>query len=377
MYRFGKPEGHFVGRAAVRDMLTFESIAQGTRVIDGVGTMQGKKFDQPLKMHDGRVCDSTGAFLVGELERLDLTLHGPLAAVTWGRDIKLRGDVTVADEISSFTNSTFGSVGGLGTGAGIGTGKAWIGKVTNEIASVSVDISKTPQPLRPWALEIKFSILELESSARLGRPIDAQQYEGLKLKHAMDTDEQVYYGDVSFGDKGMLNNAGVTPQNVSTVGGNTTWATKGPDDILADVNTALSSNWQNAAWAVLPGEIRIPPAQYSQISTQKVSNAGNVSVLKYVLENNIVATQGGGAKLNILPLKWCIGAGASGTIGVLGTVDRMLVYVNEYDRVRYPMTLLQRTAIQYESIYHKTTYYGRLGVVEMPYPETVGYYDGL
>ena len=51
--------------------------------------------------------DSTGAFLIGELERLDQTLHDPLVAVTWGRDIDLREDVTIADEVSSFTNSTF------------------------------------------------------------------------------------------------------------------------------------------------------------------------------------------------------------------------------------------------------------------------------
>ena len=29
--------------------------------------------------------DSTGAFLIGELERLDQTLHDPLIAVTWAR----------------------------------------------------------------------------------------------------------------------------------------------------------------------------------------------------------------------------------------------------------------------------------------------------
>jgi hypothetical protein len=44
--------------------------------------------------------DSTGAFLIGELERLDQTLHMPLAAVTWSRDIDLREDVTLADEFS-------------------------------------------------------------------------------------------------------------------------------------------------------------------------------------------------------------------------------------------------------------------------------------
>lgn len=55
---------------------------------------------------DQRTVDSSGAFLVGELERLDQTMHEPLASVTWSRDIDLRSDVSIADETSSFTNST-------------------------------------------------------------------------------------------------------------------------------------------------------------------------------------------------------------------------------------------------------------------------------
>lgn len=60
---------------------------------------------------DNRTIDSAGAFLVGELERLDQELHMPLASVTWSRDIDLREDVSIADEVSSFTNSTFAAAG--------------------------------------------------------------------------------------------------------------------------------------------------------------------------------------------------------------------------------------------------------------------------
>jgi hypothetical protein len=62
---------------------------------------------------DRRTIDSTGSFLIGELERLDQKLHDPLVAVTWSRDIDLRSDVTIADEVSSFTNSSFAAVGGV------------------------------------------------------------------------------------------------------------------------------------------------------------------------------------------------------------------------------------------------------------------------
>jgi hypothetical protein len=72
-----------------------------------------------------------------------------------------------------------------------------------------------------------------------------------------------------------------------------------------------------------------------------------------------------------------VGAGAGGTIGTADGHDRMVAYTQEEQFVRFPMVPLARTPIQYDSIYHKCTYYGRLGVVEVVYPETVAYRDGI
>lgn len=363
-------------RAKARDgMMTYDM--SSAKTIDGSGNSRGVTFDRSFKTHDGRTVDSTGAFLVGELERLDQTLHMPLSSVSWSRDIDLREDVTIADEVSSFTLSTFGSQGGLGTGNAIGNGKSWIGKQTNQISGVGVDIAKIANPLRPWGLEIKYSIMELESAAKLGRPIDNQKFEGLQLKFQMDVDEQVYYGDTGNGDTGLVNNTLVTNVNnvVAGAGGSTAWTTKTPDEILTDVNTALTSVWAASAWAVIPERLLLPPAQFGYISTQKVSLAGNVSILKYLQDNNLLTTSGRG-KIEIFPCKWLIGAGVGGTIGTVG-IDRMVVYTKAKERVRFPMTLLQRTPVQYDSIFHKTTYFNKLGRVEVVYPETLGYFDGL
>ena len=339
----------------------------------------GTTFDRAYKSADGKkTYDSTGAFMVGELERLDQTLHEPLAEVSWGRDMDLREDVTIADEVSSFTLSTYGSTGSQGTGNGIGNGKAWIGKDTTQITGLSLDIAKIPGPLRPWAMELKYTILELESAAKLGRPVDQQKFEGLQLKHQMDIDEQIYYGDTVTGDTGLVNLAAVTNVGSLPVGGtgSTLWTSKTPDEILNDFNVALTSVWAASAFAVLPARILLPTSQFGYISTQKVSNAGNVSILKYVMDNNLI-TQNGRGKLEILPAKWCNGAGAGGTIGDNTTTNRLVCYTKDKRRVRYPMTMLQRTPVQYDSIYHKSTYFCRLGVVEPVYPATLGYFDGL
>lgn len=364
-------------RAVTHDAMTFD--AQGNMPIDARGNMRGMTLDHAYRTHDGkRTVDSTGAFLIGELERLDQELHMPLAAVSWSRDIDLREDVTIADEVSSFTLSTFAAAGGLGAGNGIRNGKSWIGKSTDQIGGIGIDIGKIGVQLRLWGQEIKFTIPELESAAKLGRPIDDQKHEGLKLKHQMDIDEQVYVGDATTGDTGLVNHTLVA--NVSNVPngalGSPLWSSKTPGEILADVNAFITSVWATSGWAVMPNRLLLPPAVYGYISTQLISSAGSVSILKYLLENNVLVSSGAG-KLEIQPAKWLIGAGSGGTLGTTGTVDRMCLYTKEKKYLRFPMTMLQRTPVQYMSIYHMSTYYCRLGSVELVYPETIGYRDGL
>ena len=318
---------------------------------------------------DQATIDSTGAFYVNELERLDQTVHEPLVDITWGRDIMLREDVTIGDESSSFLNSTFASAGGTSS-----NGKSWIGKNTSAIQRIQLDLQKTTYPLTLWGEELAYSLPELASAKQAGRPIDQQMYDGLRTKHQMDIDQQVYVGDSDLTLYGLFNSPQVTATNAADTGTGsaTQWSTKTGVQILADVNTAITTCWAAAGWAVVPGEMRIPPNQYGLIATPPLSISGTpaaVSVMTYLEENNIY-TKRTKKPLNIQYVKWLAGLGTSST-------DRLAVYTNDQKRVRFPMTDLQRTPVEYRGIHMVTTYWGRLGAVEFVYPVTLLYMDGI
>jgi hypothetical protein len=311
--------------------------------------------------------DSTGAFLIGELERLDQTLHDPLVAITWPRDMPLREDVQLADEDSSFTNSSFAAPGGISP-----NGINWISKDANAISGISLDIGKTVHPLNLWGMEVKWTIPELQSAAKLGRPIDDQKYQGMKLKHQMDADNLVYIGDqVNYLYPGMANQTtGVFSSNVvNGAAGSPLWTMKTPDEIVADVNNLLTSVWQTAGYAVVSSKLLLTPQNFSYITTQKVSSAGNVSILQYI-KMNCITNASTGRELDIQPCKWLVGLGTGGA-------SRMVAYCQEKDRVRFPMVPLQRTPLEHRSIWQVTTYFGRFGQVEEVYPELTGYSDGM
>ena len=311
-----------------------------------------------MQTYDSRTVDSAGAFLVGELERMDQTLHQPLVQTSWHRDVDLREDVTIGDEASAYTASSFAAVGGAKA-----QGKNLIGAKSTDIPGINVGIDKTTTPLHLWAMTLGYSIPELVRSQQLGRPIDSQKHEGLKLKHGMDVDEMVYVGDTEVGCTGLLNNDAITPTALSTP-----WAEATPDQILEDLNELISATWKQSGYAVCPTNVLLPPLQFGLL-TKPVTSAGSESILNYVARSCLSANQNG-RPLEIKPVKWAVSRG-------VGATDRAMAYTKLGQFVRFPMVPLQRTPLQFQGLHQSMVYFGALGQIEFVYPETVGYADGL
>lgn len=308
--------------------------------------------------------DSALSYYVNQLDNLDKRLYQPLTSVTWGRDIKLRSGIVMGNESTSFIRSAFAAPGTLSA-----SGMPFISPETTAIPGISINGERIVLPLRLLAREVSFTSVELERSQLTGQPIDSQKTDALNTLIQMNTDQMAYIGASEVGATGLLNSALVTAANVVAGAGGTTWALKTPDEILADVNTLLTAAWAASAYTVCPAELRLPPTQFGLIAAMKVSSAGNVSVLKY-LEDNSISMRVNGKALNIQPLKWLVGRGVSGA-------DRMIAYTNEEDRVRFPMVPVRRETAYYQGIRFIAPYLWAFGEVEMVFPETVRYADGI
>ena len=302
---------------------------------------------------------STGAFLVGELEHLDQELYAPLADFTWSRDIDLREDVTIADEVTSFMLANYaGGFGSIG-----GSGKSWIKGMDATPARVSVETSKVTTPLTPWGMEVSYSIFELQKAMQVGRPIDVQKYDAMKFKHQLDIDQQVYMGDEGIGVKGLLNNdAVVAKSNLGSVNVKTMSA----EDAVNLFNTVLESSWKATQYIRIPDTILIPPALFAALASKQLPNVDK-NVLEYALQNNIAVSNGG--KLTIRPVKWLNDSSINSGNG------RLVAYTKARDVVRFPLVQLQSMAPQFRDFMQSVPYYGALGGVEFVRPEMVYYGD--
>ena len=313
---------------------------------------------------DTYLVDSTGAFLQGQLEAVDVTIHMPLNVVTWHEDVQVNKIFTIADDWSSWTNSSYASTGGLTTG-----GKSWAGAGgrSNATPTVELEKQKRTQQAYVWKKGVEWTLIELESAQKLGAPIDLEKVQALQLMYNQEVDAQVYMGDTDLGVTGLANWVGVTNVTNALTGG---WGAAAAAAILADVRELETSVWTKSGYAAAPTKLLIAASAFTSL-LQPLSIGGVAfnSILEYIARNSVCMARNG-KPLDIQPRKWLETAGSSNT-------RRMMAYTPDYDKVRFPITPLMRAPITFQDIYQKTTYYSKIGVVEIVYPSTVGYRDAI
>ena len=308
--------------------------------------------------------DAAGVFLTQQLTKYDWTANDPLVVTTWDRDVPRRLDVAITDDYAAYILNNYAVPGNLSPG-----GKSWVGRESTAVAGPAIDVANVINPLYPWGQFPSWNMRELWQSQFLGRPLDTAKLAVMMQKFEMDTDEQVYVGDTELGITGLTNNAGVTAISASGSGSARNWVNKTADQILVDFNTLLSTAQTNSGYAAYPTKVLMPYEILNALVARLISTAGSDSILTFLNRNN-VSMKNNGQELEIVGVKWLLGAGAGGS-------NRIMAYTDNRKYVQFPRVELQRLAIQNRGFDQILPTMGLLGVVELRYPETVCYMDNV
>ena len=304
-------------------------------------------------------------FLMKELEKVDDVILEPLTGTDWPRDMPVITGGGLLESIASI-DVTYASSGGDDDNLFF--------EAANDIPVIQADMSKSVARTFNFAEYMAFSVLEKEKMMQVGRDPETFLNKGIRLHCDKVIDRNVYRGFSKVSSTGLVNNPNVTRSSAAphTSGGSDTqWSMKTADEILDDINTAISAVWtaHDCSGDALPNHILIPVEQFGQLVTRKVSDDSERSILTYVLENNLAAQQGG--DLVISPCKWCRQAGT-------GSSDRMVVYANRVDRICFNLTQpLRRMETEYADMRIKIPYFAQFSEVRFLYPTTVWYMDGI
>lgn len=307
------------------------------------------------------------AFLVGELEKRDEKLHEPLTSITWPRDMPVKTGGGWVDSVSVFDVS-YASAGGTNGGL--------MGPESNDLPIMQADIGKDSYKTFQWGHILKVPLIDQQRLQKIGRNLDDVLTKGLHLVHDKKLDESVYTGFVSHGSYGLVNDPQITTVSAAphtASGTDTQWSKKSADEILTDVNRVLLETWAACEYDLsgMANHILIPPENYAHLVATKVGVTGDKSILQFLLENNLGRNQG--IDLVISPCQWCKGAGT-------GSANRMVAYCNDYDRVRFDITVpLQRmlTQASAEHLAYLTPYVTQFSEIQWPYRTHAMYMDGI
>lgn len=342
----------------------------------------GRGFDGTPRGRGGsRAFDAAGsngfAFLQSQLELIDTDLVRPLQAVTHKRDIAVEVGGGFPEFISAFA-SNYATTGTQYFGLQ--------GTNNTEIPEAQADIQKGIWRTYIWAMGITITWVDLrrmEFALRTGQapPFSLQELyeESVATNWGKALDYVVYQGFL--GDPGLINNPNVYEYTVPATGaGNsTTWASKTPQQILTDVNTALNQTVENSGYDSQEGmadRLLIPYAQFAQLTQPMVIGGAPVamSTIEYIEKECVAAHHGVPFKINFLPNPWISGKGA-------GDTDRAVFYKNSkkslYLKVPQPMMQALTVPTTRAGGAYETMYAGCISQVIWKRTQTAVYADGI
>lgn len=328
-------------------MMMDASLGNGIRTIDAAGITTGM------------------AFLEGELEKRDPKIREPLTSVTWPRDAVAKTGGGWVD-FTSTLNVEYGTTGS--------NEMSIVGGATDVINLMQANINKDIFRVFTWAMGMKIPFVDAQKYATIGRSIDAILDKGIRLNHNKTIDQLVYGGFSSVGVSGLVNDANVVRTTADNgAAGTATWQTKTVDEILWDINKMITEGWAAAEYdeSAMINHILLPPQKYAYLVSTRIGTSGDENILSYLLKNNM-ANQNG-KNLQIVPCRWCVGAGE-------GSLDRMVGYVNDEDFMYFDLpvaltrAMTQPVALQFAYV---TIYAAQMGQIKFNYYQPVRYVDGI
>lgn len=338
----------------------------GNFVADTI-TLPSASGAQPMLSMDAAGIATGGAFLISELEKRDTLIREPLTSMTYPRDIPIEVGGGWVDYVSAM-GVAYGITGGSGASPVQAGG-------SNGIPIVQASVDKGVFKAHTFAVALRVMFQDMQRANFVGRSLDSMLQNGVRLTYDKHMEQNVYKGIAEYGSTGLINDANVTVAQAAATGTGSSraWSAKTAQQILDDVNSALTAAWAAAEYdtSAIPNHVLLPYEQYLYIATTKVSDLADKTILKFLEENNVAKHEG--RDLFIGGCRWCDGAGVD-------SADRMVVYCMEKRFLKMdelvPISRIMSQPVV-TSVCYDTAYMANLTEVQIFYPQTLRYVDGI
>ena len=242
---------------------------------------------------------------------------------------------------------------------------ALLASYAHDLPRVDVKGREFRSPIKGLGNSFGYSVQEIRAARMAGKPLEARKLQAARKAVEEKLDRILAFGDGLSGLLGFLNQPNALAYVIPAGnGGLTKWASKTPDEILADLNGACLYMVDQTRGVETPDTLVLPDEQFGIIATTPRSATSDTTILDYWLKTNPWVR-------NVESWHKLKGAGA-------GVTDRAVFYRRSPDALQgiipqeFETFPPEAKGLEFEVACHMRT-----GGVVVYYPLSICYADGI
>lgn len=226
--------------------------------------------------------DAALGFVLSQTSHIESeVLRQPYPAIRYAQDIPV--DTSPSPYASSVTFFTQDEVGAA----------KFINNNGDDIPLANLFRNKFEVGFEMMGIGYAFSLFEIGQAQLLGVNLPTEGAMAARTAYEQAVDRIAFEGDTQAGVTGLYNDP-----NVTSVAG-VDFATAPAEDILAMINSNMASVFSATQGLLLPNTIRLPIKALASLTTRRLTDNLEVTLLKYLQDNNLYTLTTGG-RLDIL-----------------------------------------------------------------------------
>ena len=210
-----------------------------------------------------------------------------------------------------------------------------------------------------------YNVQEARAAQFSGVPLDQKRANAARRAIEEKLDQIAKSGDSKHGLLGLLNQPNTSTYVVPNgAGGQATFASKTPDEIVADMHGIALGMVTSTKEVEIPDTLLLPLTQYGRVATKRMGDGSDTTILDFFKKTSPYIKE-------VIPWSALAGAGAGGT-------DRMVCYRRDPDVLQLIVPQeFEQFPPQQEGMEVVTHCHMRTGGVVVYYPLAISYGDGI
>lgn len=247
----------------------------------------------------------------------------------------------------------------------------WFHHAATDMRLADLSRQKFEQGVEMAGIGYRYTLEEIGQAMMMGMPLTTERASAAVRAYEEFVERIAISGDTVKSFSGVINNPGVTRVDVPAGAGGTTWALKTSDEIIKDINAALSGIYVGSNTVEIADTILLPIDQFNLLATKRLSDSIGMTLMDWVKQYNVY-TAATGAPLTIRAIRALDTAGTAGA-------DRMVTYKRDPSvlKIHIPMPHRFMPIWQTGPLTFDIPGIFRLGGVEIRRPGAIRYSDGI